>query len=251
MTILSPEETQNDQEIVREINEEFTLFDPRIRMDKQDWPEMGIAELFCKPFFLNLDGKKIPFTVSADRMSADKSESFTPFHPENGYTLDQRDFWPDLLTAKLQDLAGEKLDLSKDPLMLYIGTESKLLNKYKVNIFTGDEIMKAYEFDQATYDVLNKLHLQLFFPGSGPDLLPDEEGYRASSAFEARASSLDMGRIWFPSFYPLDTGPLPRAGSIRYEGLYIRVPGDLENLRKIKAKFVLRTGLPSLGKSSG
>lgn len=234
--------------MVREINEVFVLFDSQIGMYTQDWPEMGIKELFGYPFFLNLEGRKIPLTVNANKMGAGKRAAFTPFHPGNGYTIDHRDFKPNLLAKKLHEMKGAKIDLSLDPLMLFIDAQPGLLNQYGINVLKIIEDTKDYQFDQETYDILRRLHLQLFFLGSGPEVAPDEEGYRASSTFEARSGGQERGMIWFPHFYPVDTGPLPEARPERYEGLFIRVPGDLEDLSKIKAKFVLRKEPPSLGK---
>lgn len=240
-------EEKQTPRIIRRIGEDFPFLDPKYPIKEVIEPDVGgveVVSFVMRGTCLQIEDLVIPLDISAFNYGGTKRTVVTPFHPEEGYIIDQRDFDSreretkvrelDEGTIKTYGLPGDPLDISIN--MRPLGRRGGL---HTTKPF-------PYEFSPEARGLLERLRLQLFFPGSDPKIKSEEVGFRPSMAFEARINSgfLDGGMIDFSSFYPLDTGPL--AAISRWfspgwfeEGLTLRVPSDLRELQKIKARFVL------------
>lgn len=206
MDAVSPE-FERETEVT--LNKEFKLFDPRFTiLDHKQ--EMFGGKKYVSQRALRRD--KIPdlkFDAENNPAHLEKILAFTPFNPEEGYQLDERDMKKEERNKKIIDFDTRK----------YIG--QRFANSYLT--------VESHGIDPNLHEALSLLRLQLFPPGLSFEGKPRED-------------YLEKGAFIFTHFYPLDTGELPgRIKTNRYslrEGLILAVPSDLEKLEQIRARFV-------------
>jgi hypothetical protein len=174
----------------------------------------------------------------------DRYAVLTPFDREQGYPLDADDLFAQRRVAKARKMRRERARAIQG-LSLFVfgayedGTDNALLQALL------PESSQAEENEPAAQ--LQRLFLTLKFPGG--------------ASFTAQAQ-LDAQRpfLLFRTFFPSDTGPLPRVGGLtsssqelpaeprsisgppqgpdRSEGFDLLVPFDLEKLQTIRAQFL-------------
>lgn len=180
-------------------------------------------------FDLGIGDTKIPIEVRAWADYSAKGTVITPFHPENGYIIDQRDFDPeqrkDKFIREYHYDFNETIDHTKDPAYICAVVKPK----------------DWFTFSQKTKEIFQRLWLQLTFPGSPPEIKMDDPAYRFETRYESKPKS---GGV-FMLFYPSDSKSLAKFESdlfsypFRQEGFKIHVPADLASLQQIQARFIL------------
>ncbi len=211
--------------------------------------DLGVSQVFHSQVELKIsDSLIIPIGISAHASRSRVGNSVTPFHPENGYPIDQRDFNLDERMQKRKELGKrleENIDIKKDPLHLAIEASLYRLNDLGINT---KHDFASYKFPPEMLALFKRLRVQLVFPGSEGTAKPGDADYRSGSSFESKIwnTSLIIGQISFKDFYPTDTGELAAKEDTIYrlsfdpqEGLNLFVPSNLELLKKVKVKFFL------------
>lgn len=250
----TPEQNRpNERErVVRPINlgEEVPLFeDESVQvLQSPSARDLGVPHVFHSKAELKItDSLVIPIGINADASLSEVSHTITPFHPENGYLIDQRDFDYDERMKKIKEMGSrfkEQIDIKKDPLWVRIDSSYFALNETGLNIKSD---IAFFRFPPEMLMLLKKLRVQLVFPGSEGTEKPGDPNYRPELGFEGRIwdTSLGLGQISFKDFYPTDTGSLPADDSalslVRgiQEGFTLFVPTNLDLLKKVKIKFFL------------
>lgn len=195
-------------------------------------------------------GVRIPFFIKASRSNASKLWSLTPFDPEIGYQIDQRDLTLGGRKKKLEDLMSleevKLVALPKAPLWLQIDSADRN-NLIKVLRSKAGGESKEDEVPQEILNLLKKIRVEASFPNgqfvSEPLLDLPFKDYLG----------LDV-MLDFNSFYPEDTGPLPTTGHLptreQYDGSYvadilcekglaIHLPDAPEKLSQVVMSFFL------------
>lgn len=230
---MDPNPEQEQQlKVVRHLNEEFDLFGSSHGIGKFK-DHLGI-ESFHSSIYLDLEGVKVPLDLYTVGAECPRVNAFTPFNPELGYQIDSDDLQLETRIKKLQRADREqRIDFSKAPIFIHIGTDSFYLHKHGLNTKLKDPLLHLYKFPKEMLDSLRRLRVLVFFP---------------TQHFEARPEEIQLGwgGISFDDFYPIDLGPLPTAkpeaflGRLKLrEGLKLFVPSDFEKLKQIRVKFVL------------
>jgi len=187
----------------------------------------------------------LPLSMVAAPYTKERSAVLTPFDREQGYPLDQDDLFVQRRVAKVhkmkRELAGTIQGLY---LFVFVAYESVTENSL-VQAFL-QENFQAQESEQTAQ--LRRLFLTLKFPGG--------------ASFTAQVQlNTQHTFLLFRTFFPSDTGPLPRVGGLpspsqhispeprttsgqsqeqghdRTEGFDLLVPFDLAKLQTIKAQF--------------
>lgn len=208
-----------------EINKEFNLFLPT-RTNNE--PNRGDSLNTSFKLRANLPNNEvIPVYVYTSPLTSGTLESLlTPFDPEQGHTIDQRDF-----DYKAREkMAKEQKDDPDDSKEIEEELGLHMLDiECRVNGLGKD----SNGFVLPSDSPLNSLRLVLFFP--------------SGVAVEARPKALAIKinpTIHFPSFYPVDARPLATktsfdmvGDSILTEGLHLAVPDDPKELYQIRGLF--------------
>ena len=216
-----PEATeQPKQERIISLGEEFHLFDPQYKIQRQH-SERFETDGFVSTIILNVKDVKIPIDINA-LASIEAPFSATPFDPEIGYQITPEDFTPD----RDKKIEGMYHQLEKAPLELYITSDPMRLNQEGLNKKIGEY---QNQFSSDMLGLLNKLRILLIFP---------------TGAFEAKPEFDDIARnlISFFEFYPVDSGHLYSIfgeNGTKWEGVNLFLPSDPEKLAQIRARFVM------------
>ena len=222
---------QPKPERVIKLGEEFQLFDPQ-RVHVAKWGNQ--PSRYDYRLLLDIeDNFQLPLHVytadidDGDYTSMGRERYLMPFGPrDDGYPIDPEDFNIKTRRSKLKRMQKElqqPIDLTKNPLWLFLDTDVDELHELGLNKEKGDN----YEFPYKMIDLLKRLRLTLKTP----------EGL-----FEATPSSdyPRTGTVFFGSFYPADFGPLATDDPVKLSyGLELALPSDLEKLSQIRARFVM------------
>lgn len=171
----------------------------------------------------------------------ERSAVLTPFDREQGYPLDQEDLFAQRRLAKIQKLKRERIGTIQGLLLFVFGASEDEMDSTLVQALLSGNL-QAQESEQAAQ--LQRLFLTLKFPGG------------ASFTAQARLNA-QRPFLLFRTFFPSDTGPLPRLGQIlssspsqeasgtrqepgldQTEGFDLLVPFDLAKLQTIRARFL-------------
>ncbi|MDO8686622.1 MAG: hypothetical protein Q7K11_00230 [Candidatus Berkelbacteria bacterium] len=141
-----------------------------------------------------------------------KANAVTPFNPEEGHIITDEDFDAEKREKNRKETEYLCLDPVKSPFLL-------------------------------TVDVSNQIPVENFAIAKKIRLRVDA----GSGRFEAKPEigSLELRRLSFGKFYPLDTGPLPAPEhDYTWVGYYLALPDDPKKLAAIEMKFVLAQDSP-------
>lgn len=176
----------------------------------------------------------------------DRSAVLTPFDQEQGYPLDQEDLFAQRRVAKMHRMKRERAGSLQGLSLFVFGAYEGGTDNLLVQAFTHEDL-QAQNGELAAQ--LRRLVLTLKFPGGA--------SFTAQAQLDTRRSLL-----LFRTFFPSDTGPLPRVDSLsfpdqpastasralrgtpqeqgndRTEGFDLLVPFDLVKLQMIQAQFL-------------
>lgn len=185
------------------------------------------------------DSSKIPVNFASFYSKASVVDTITPFHRQNGYQIDERDLDSKERQKKyeLESKSDQYIDEKLDPNWIYINSSEFDLERAGIN----KKVNSINIFSPEMTSLLNRLRIKLKFPGSPPEVKPDDPNYFSESVYESKpwSTSLNTGSIWFRIFYPADTGPLQPVSLFDDEGFSIHTPANLDVLKTIKAEFYL------------
>lgn len=195
---------------------------------------------------INAGFPRLPLHGSTQYVHRAKKDAFTPFTPGEGYQVDNEDWKLETRAKKYRQMSSRLLvDEKLAPLNLNLTAHEFTLQKAGLALPTRRRVGPFYlvTIKPEFLPVLKRLRVQVFFPGSSPEIGPDNPDYYHPSSFESMPwkLALGLGAIEFRPFYPLDIGPLPHTEdnySIPY-GCSIMLPDDPEKLKSIKARFIL------------
>jgi len=176
----------------------------------------------------------------------DRSAVLTPFDRKQGYPLDQEDLFAARRAAKARSMKHERVESLQGLLLFVFGGSAQETDTTLIQAPVPVD-QPAQEPEQATHQ--HRLFLTLKFPGG--------------ASFTAQAHFYPQRPLLlFRTFFPSDTGPLPRVGSLlspagegpseraarsepfqepgqdRSEGFDLLVPFDLAKLQTIRARFL-------------
>lgn len=198
---------QEPKKVIVRIGEEFPAFSSEPR---QLYLDPGLVPQTLIPVDISINLDPIDRIDDED----DITEAMFPLEPKKGYRITTEDL--DQTTRK------QKLKQLRD---IAVGTKGygwifaavDMEESKRLGLTDKDE-----EFQPAVTNVLDRLIFYLTFPNG--------------SAFEG--DKIVYGEeLWWGSFYPLDTGPLP--GYPRSLTLYINENMDPGLMVQIRAKFIL------------
>jgi len=249
-------------------NQEFTLFELEYTSYKKEENSRNKYGTFKTLLALDL-GFEIPLPLQVQTLYTwgyqSRYESLTPFDPELGYQITEADYNPNTRVTKLKTLIIESgdpilnsplapvhLDIDSmgfQPIMLaYRSKPYQILKKVGLISKSKDPLCSYdFVFSDDVIEKIKNIRLQLTFPQ-----------YPVLEAKPDR-SFLHYARLEFTYFYPADKGPLPvvekpkvsrqksrERGMIRFsaghytrKGFEVVIRSNIEDLQKIKAKFVL------------
>lgn len=226
-------ESQQPERRVINLGQEFHPFDPSESTVKIIETTMGYG--FKSKIDLEIGeypNLKIPINIKAkDRdYLATKEQGVTPFNPELGYIIDNKDYSLEERQLKMQSLRekDQLIDSEEAPFELDIKADDDLLREYG---FTKKKSLFRNEFKIDILHILRKIIVQVKFMGE--------------DCFEARPYDpylATMARLFFDEFYPQKTGRFPTRDftsdpDLQKEGVFIYLPRDRTRLKQIRIKF--------------
>lgn len=242
------EREQGRKKIVKKLGERFNPYglpNPH----KIELPSIenvfGVQKTRTNEFYLSLADEAniplIPFLTATFLVRGQKRNTYTPANPSEGYEVTAEDFDLEKRKKKLQSIDGD-VNRKVAPLGWNV-TSSSVTDLTESGIAEGTDLLK-HRIKNKYLPMIKRLRLQVFFPGSDPEIKYDDPRFRRSSSFEARPSplSLEFGDINFRNFYPLETGPLKSSGSGSLdiaEGNGFQLPDNPKYLSKIEIEFIL------------
>lgn len=231
--------------------EDFLLFDPSRKSTHIRYSDDGVfaglrSSILLETGFL---GNLTLSSVAAPYVK-ERSAVLTPFDRERGYPLDQDDLFVQRRMAKMHRMKRERVGTIQGLSLFVFGESEDGTDNTLVQAFLSENL-PAQENEQIAH--LRRLFLTLKFPGG---------------AFFTARVQLNAQRpfLLFRTFFPSDTGPLPRVGNPpspsqeisseprpivgpsqkqeqdRTEGFDLLVPFDAAKLQTIQAQFLF---LPS------
>jgi len=232
-------------EVVRP-GEEFLLFDTRRNSTQVRYSDdrsfAGIrSSIRLDTGFLG----KLNISIATVPYIKERYAVLTPFDPKQGYLIDRDDLSLQSRLIKISRMRREHAGTIEGLyLFVYVAYEDILSNGLAQALLQED----VQEQESEKVLLLRHLFLTLQFPDT----------------FTARAQfNTPRGFLLFRTFFPADTGPLPRVGSgqqttpgrganqssqeelagDRTEGFDLLLPFDLEKVKTIQARFLF---LPDL-----
>jgi hypothetical protein len=234
---------QHDEPV--QIGEDFLLFDTNRHSTQIRYSDDGLfaglkSSIRLETGFFG----KLALSLIASPYTKERSAVLTPFERDQGYPLDQEDLSGQRRAAKMhrmkRELAGTIQGLYLFAFVTYESVEENAL----IQAFL-QESSQIQESEQAAR--LRRLFLTLKFPGG--------------ASFTAQAQvHTQQTFLLFRTFFPSDTGPLPRVGKLlsspqpflsehagdsgqgqrldRTEGFDLLMPFDLAKLQTIRAQFL-------------
>lgn len=213
-------EDRPKQERIIALNQEFHPFDPHevtkfnYKGSTINGKDLSLIDGFASDILLTIeDDLKIPIRISADLTVSPAVDSNVVLdHQELGYHIDSGDLSVKTRREKIKQLRKEmgQLDYTKVPLSL---------------VAEGTENLRG--LSKEALGILKRLRMIVYFPDSRYEGKPLENPYGLLSP------------IRFNDFYPLDTGPLPSEVGLMSDSFSIHMPSDINQLQKIKTRFVL------------
>lgn len=228
-------------------DEEFLLFDTNRKHTHTRFSDDGFFAGLTSNIRLET-GQFGALTLSgiAAPYIKDRSAVLTPFDRKQGYPLDQEDLFATRRAAKARSMRHERVE-SLQGLLLFVFGGSAQQTDTTLSQAPVSPAQPVQESEQTTHQ--HRLFLTLKFPGG--------------ASFTAQAHFYPQRPLLlFRTFFPSDTGPLPRAGNVhssaaevsgeraprsdpfhepgqeRSEGFDLLVPFDLAKLQTIRARFL-------------
>lgn len=88
------EEEKQTPRIIRRIGEDFPLFDPECQTKEIIYRDTRIVTFHIYTTYLQIEGLTFSGGIHAAYSRGTKYDVVTPFHPEEGHVIDQRDLTP-------------------------------------------------------------------------------------------------------------------------------------------------------------
>ena len=208
------------QERIISLNQEFHPFDPTYTEEKKIY--RNSPPRILTNIILDLGAFKLSLKIDADpEDDLPKTNTITPFNPDDGYMITNEDF-------DLEKRKQKKVPLI-DPVTGFAEVIDFLKNPFCLNIDTpGYDLERSGSVSPELLSILERLKVQVSV-GQGN--------------FESRYFVHEL--LFFDNFYPHDTGPLPEdMDSGLEEGFNLALPNDPEKLATIRMKFVLAEDPP-------
>lgn len=235
----------SQSELVRP-GEDFLLFDTNRNRTQIRYSDDGFfaglkSSIRLETGFLG----NLTLSLVASPYTKERSAVLTPFDREQGYPFDQEDLFVQRRVAKVRKMKRELAEAIQGLYLFVFVTYEAVMENALVQAFLQENFQGP---ENGRIAQLRRLFLTLKFPGG--------------ASFTAQAQ-LNTQRTFllFRTFFPSDTGPLPRVGSFpspsqpgspeapaisgqsqeqrddRTEGFDLLVPFDLAKLQTIKAQF--------------
>ncbi len=228
------EATEQPRPEIVQLGQKFQLFKPEIKL-----PTLrGNIEEECGPVAI-LESHIIPpipisiFLAGALLRDDPNTPAFTPLNPNESYHVTNDDSNPVRRLEKIKKFRKENRIIPNAESFFHLALGNGESSRGNIDLYHTISRNK-HIFKEGFLEALGKMRIQLFFP---------------NGSYEAQPKTDYLGRdgvLYFTSFYPLDTGPLPKlpekdqiAGDIRlHKGLPLRLPKDTRQLSQIQARFV-------------
>lgn len=240
------EQPWHKNELVRP-GEDFLLFDTNRNHTHIRYSDDGVfaglkSSVRLETGFLG----NLTMSIVAAPYVKERYAVLTPFDREQGYPLDKDDLFMQRRVAKMHRMKRERAGTLQGLSLFVFGASENGADNALVQAF-WQENLQAQEGTQIS--PLQRLFLTLKFPGGA--------SFTAQAQFNAQRPVL-----LFRTFFPSDTGPLPRVGNLpsspqsissgtlpfagksqesasdRTEGFDLLVPFDLAKIQTILAQFL-------------
>jgi len=174
-------------------------------------------------------------SISAAPYIKERNAVITPFDLKQGYTVDQNDFSLQRRVAKINKIRRDPTETIEGLyIFVYVAYEDILSDGWARAFLS--EPGQAQESEKAA--LLQRLFLTLKFPHG--------------LSFTAQAQiNTPRGFLLFRTFFPSDTGPLPKVGHLaspspkqledRTDGFDLILPFDLAKVQTVQARFFFLT----------
>jgi hypothetical protein len=228
-------------------DEEFLLFDTNRKHTRTRFSDDGFFAGLTSSIRLEtgLFGALALSGIAAPYIK-ERSAVLTPFDRNQGYPLDQEDLFAARRAAKARSMKHERDETIQGLLLFVFGGSAEQTDRTLVQALVPAD-HQIQEHEQAAHQ--HRLFLTLKFPGG--------------ASFTAQAHFYPQRPLLlFRTFFPSDTGPLPRIdhmlspaaeasveratrsgifqepGQERSEGFDLLLPFDLAKIQTIRAKFL-------------